>query len=193
MSIRLFVLLFFPIFMMSPLDDGYADSFESTPSSAPASSATPVYADSWSGVTAAAATGYCLAKHPYQSNAPGPFTPDGCEKVGSPGIVGAIRRNYVHKRTTTKVDEGVRQTCQQACFELGKNYGQPSAGRALRQQLSDDHVITSGIGDMASLAKIDHDFHTGKKTVAGILSRANTYHESDVAQADFCCCHVTSQ
>lgn len=55
----------------------------------------PVFVDSWSGVTAGAAAGYCLAKHPYQSNTRDTYTADGYEKVGVPGVVGAARRNFV--------------------------------------------------------------------------------------------------
>lgn len=38
-----------------------------------------------------------------------------------------------------------------------------------------------------------HNYLLGilKLKVAGMVSRANTFHEGDVAQADFCCCHVT--
>jgi hypothetical protein len=75
---------------------------------------------------------------------------------------------------------------------MGKPYEPTYQGRALRQQMSDGTLITSGIGDMASMALPDHDFYTGRKTVAGMVSRANTYHESDVAQADYCCCCVTT-
>ena len=180
----------------------------------------PVFSDAWSGVTAGAAAGYCLAKHPYQGDLPGSYTAvdqnnttgrytaDGYERAGVPGIVGAVRRNYVSNRTMAAGDEGVNQTCALACRQVGKSYefdggGLPTGlqGRALRQQVSGEVgsttttitniTITSGIGDMASMALPDHDFYTNKKTVAGMVSRANTYHEGDVAQSDYCCCDVT--
>lgn len=158
----------------------------------------PVFSDIWSGVTAAAAAGYCLAKHPIQSNTADLYTADGYEKARTPaGIVGAVRRNYVYGRTTTatdadQTDAGGSQTCAQACRELGKVYEPTYQGRALRQQVSGGTPITSGIGDMAQLAKPDYDFTNRRTTVAGILSHPNAFHEDDVAQADYCCCDVTT-
>lgn len=203
MNTRILLVLVFGVLTIffnsgcAPLNHSHAGltSSESAPSSGEAGSGTPIYADAWSGVAAGAATGYCLAKHPYQSNTPDLYTADGYEKVGSPGIVGAIRRNYIYERpphTGLAPDPGNSQNCEQACRQLGKSYGPSLQGRVLRQQTSNGTLITSGIGDMASLAKTDHDFYTGKTTVAGILSRASTFHESDVAQADYCCCQVTS-
>jgi hypothetical protein len=73
---------------------------------------------------------------------------------------------------------------------MGKQYEPGLEGRPLHQKLSDGTTITSGIGDMASQALPDHDFYTSRKNISGMISRANTFHESDVAQADFCCCNV---
>ncbi|UJP05535.1 MAG: hypothetical protein LZF61_00710 [Nitrosomonas sp.] len=150
----------------------------------------PVFSESWSGVTAGAAAGYCLAKHPYQSNTNNSYTDDGYEKAGSPGIVGVVRRNYVHGRASTENDAGASQSCEQACREMGKRYEPTLQGKPLHQKLSNGSLIVSGIGDMASDALPDYDFYTGKNNIAGMISRANTYHTQDVAQADFCCCHV---
>ena len=201
MRTRMLLLLSFGVLTIisnsgcAPLHHGHAGLIGPAGPPGPAGtpySVDPVFSDTWSGVTAGAAAGYCLAKHPYQSNTPGLYTSDGYEKVRSPGVVGAVRRNYVSGRTTTATDAGVNQTCAQACRELGKGYEPAYQGRALRQQVSGGTLITSGIGDMASMATPDHDFYTGLKTVAGILSRANTFHESDVAQADYCCCDVST-
>lgn len=149
----------------------------------------PVFADGWSGVAAGAAAGYCLAKHPYQDNSPGPFTADGYEKVASPGIVAAVRRNFVRERSTKGRDEGVGQTCEQACRQFGKIHEPDHQGKALRQQIGDEFVV-SGIGDLASGIIADHDFYTDLTNVAGLESSANSYMKGGVAQADFCCCHV---
>jgi len=147
--------------------------------------------------TTAAATGYCLAKHPYQSIERGPgleFTSDGYEFVSAPGIVGAVRRNFIYDRSTTDSDEGNANSCKQACFEFGKIYSaanpEASTGTTLRQKISEDTYINSGIGDMASLAVKDRDYYLSQKVVSGIWSRGNTWHESDVAQSDYCCCQV---
>lgn len=147
----------------------------------------------WSDTTTtAAATGYCLAKHPYQSVYTGDFTPDGYEMVASPGIVGAVRRNFIYDRSTDAVDEGNGNSCKEACSEFGKLYSPngPLIGAALRQMIGGGAIINSGIGDMASLAVKDWDFYLGHKVVAGVWSRGNTWHESDIAQADYCCCQV---
>jgi hypothetical protein len=158
---------------------------------APTYSGVPVFVDAWSGVTAGAAAGYCLAKHPYQSNTADLYTADGYEKVGVPGVVGAVRRNFVRKRSNTQTDTGGKQSCDMACREFGRDYEPTLQGRALHQNIGDNRLITSGIGDMASLAYPDHDFYLNRPTVAGMASRANTYHENDVAAADYCCCHAT--
>jgi hypothetical protein len=151
-----------------------------------------VFAEPWSGVAAGAAAGYCLAKHPYFSNTPDPFTADGYEKAGLPGIVGAVRRNFVAARADTATDAGLRQTCDQACREFGRGYEPTYQGRALRLRLGDGRLITSGLGDMAAGVITDLDFSMGRTNVAGMVSRGNNWHENDVAAADFCCCHVIS-
>jgi len=152
--------------------------------------ATAVWSDT---TTTGAAMGYCLAKHPYQTIYAGrPFTPDGYEIVGSPGIVGAVRRNFVYDRSTGTSDEGnANSSCKQACFEFGKMYS-PYTGVPLRQKVGPGGrtTINSGIGDMASLAVKDRDFYLITDAVAGVWSRGNTWHESDVAQSDYCCCHA---
>lgn len=51
-------------------------------------------------------------------------------------------------------------------------------------------TIVSGLGDLASEAMVGWDFYQGKEVVAGMRSRGSTWQESDVAQADFCCCAV---
>jgi hypothetical protein len=139
--------------------------------------------------------GYCLAKHPYGSLDPGAFykgvryTKDGYEMVDPPGIVGATRRNFVYGRSTLQDDEGKNSTCEQACAELGKLYGPAYKGVPLKQRVwGSESPINSGIGDMAVLAMPDQDFYLGKTVIAGIWSRGDSWQESDVAQADFCCC-----
>jgi hypothetical protein len=149
----------------------------------------PVYVESWSGVTAGAATGYCLAKHPYLGGAAGSFTDDGYEIAAVPGVVGAIRRNYVYKRTPGVADEGAAQTCEMACRQFGTGYEPQYQGRALRLRRGET-TIADGIGDMASMAVTDQDFYLNRENVAGIRSMSTNWHEADVAQADFCCCHV---
>lgn len=76
---------------------------------------------------AGAAGGYCLGKHPYwQRDSGGGWTADGYETAGVPGIVAAVRRNYVFGR-----GDGERQSCPQACAQWGKTF--PAEGRSLRQ------------------------------------------------------------
>ena len=145
----------------------------------------------WSAeATTGAAMGYCLAKHPYQTVHTGTYTPDGFEIVASPGVVGAVRRNFVYDRTTPAVDQGARNSCKTACAQFGLLYGPTYKGYALKQKVAGGALITSGIGDMAALAMSDTDYYLGEEVTAGIWSRGNTWHESDVAQADFCCCQV---
>ena len=151
--------------------------------------ATAVWSDT---TTTGAAMGYCLAKHPYQTIYSGRFTPDGYQIVASPGIVGAVRRNFVYDRSTDASDEGnANSTCKQACSEFGKMYS-PYVGAPLRQKVGPGGTTTinSGIGDMASLAVKDRDFYLSADVVAGVWSRGNTWHESDVAQSDYCCCQA---
>jgi hypothetical protein len=148
-------------------------------------------APTWSAeATTGAAMGYCLAKHPYQTIHAGIYTPDGFEIVAPPGVVGAVRRNFVYDRTMPSVDQGAKNSCKAACAQFGRLYGPTYKGYALRQLVAGGGVITSGIGDMASLAMSDNDYYLSEEVTAGIWSRGNTWHESDVAQADFCCCQV---
>ena len=145
----------------------------------------------WEHMTAAAAAGYCIANHPYQTIHTGGYTPDGFEIVPPPGIVGAVRRNYIYNRSTTEKDEGAANSCPQACAQFGKSYEPSYSGFALSQKVGDGKTtISSGIGDLASSAIVDRDFYLDKDVVVGMQSRGNTWHESDVAQADFCCCGV---
>lgn len=147
----------------------------------------------WSAdATTATAAAYCMSKHPYNvlsTQLSGKYTKDGFEVVSAPGVVGAVRRNFVYDRTTDTSDEGVKQTCAQACTQFGKAWG--LAGKSLRQKIGDGTVfIASGLGDLGALVMRDQDSYVGGQTVGLIGSRANTYHESDVAQADYCCCHA---
>ncbi|WP_148041030.1 hypothetical protein [Montanilutibacter psychrotolerans] len=147
----------------------------------------------WSDTSTAAATGYCLAKHPYLSLATGAFTSDGYEVVAPPGVVGAVRRNYMYSRTSTTADEGRFNSCAAACKQFGRQYAPTYSGVPLRQQVrwgTGVTLITSGIGDIGALAMRDRDFYLGHDVVAGFWSRGNTWHESDVAQADYCCCQA---
>jgi hypothetical protein len=152
----------------------------------------------WSDITTGAAAGYCLAKHPYRYGGgtfvygSDTYTKEGYEVVASPGIVGGVRRNFVYNRSTLDKDEGnENSTCAQACGQFGQLYGPSYKGVPLKQIVSGAKVpINSGIGDMAALVMPDQDFYLGTTVVAGIWSRGNTWHESDVAQADFCCCQA---
>jgi hypothetical protein len=150
---------------------------------------------SWSDITTGAAAGYCLTNHPYRTIHAGPFTPDGFEIVSYPGVVGCARRNFVRERSLstppapTDPDEGALNSCQAACKQWGLP-GFPFRGVPLRQKLADGSVITSGLGDLAAMATFDFDFYLRTQVVAGMYSRGNTWHESDVAQADFCCCQL---
>lgn len=151
----------------------------------------------WSDYAIAAATGYCLARHPYVyggETVTGPsglrYTKDGYEVIGSPGIAGAVRRNYVYNRTTTTSDEGKLQSCQKACFQFGQLY-KSTAGKPLHQ-LVGTIERTDGLGDISSLALPDRSFYLGTNVIAGFSSRSNTWHESDVAESDTCCCQVTN-
>lgn len=144
----------------------------------------------WDDMATAAATGYCLANHPYRTIHTGKFTPDGYEIVSKPGIAGAVRRNFIFDRATTIFDKGSKNSCKTACAEFGKLYGSSIRGVPLRQKIAGGKLVNDGIGDMASLTQNDYDFYLDKNVTAGIWSRANTWHESDVAQADYCCCQV---
>jgi hypothetical protein len=50
----------------------------------------------------------------------------------------------------------------------------------------------SGIGDIAATALKDWDFYhpSDPPVVAGFTGRPQNYQTADVAQADFCCCHL---
>ena len=76
----------------------------------------------WSDTSTAAATGYCLAKHPYLSLAAGAFTSDGYEVVAPPGVVRRGARNYMYSRTSTTADEGRFNSCAAACKQFGRQY-----------------------------------------------------------------------
>lgn len=146
-------------------------------------------------VTGATAAAYCMAKHPYQlldSQRAGLYTKDGYELVASPGVVGAVRRNFMLDRGTDQQDEGANQTCAKACTQFGKAWNM--VGKSLRQKVGDGTVlIPSGLGDVGALVMNDQDFYLGGQTVGAVGSRGNTWQSSDVAQADYCCCHAVSQ
>ena len=149
----------------------------------------------WSDTTSTAAVmGYCLANHPYRSiyRGTGDFTPEGFEIVSVPGVVGAVRRNFIWDRTTDAKDEGRDNSCPKACAEFGKQYN-GLTGKSLHQKLHNGTVVTSGIGDIGSLVYKDVNFYDPlrEKHISGVWSRGNTWHESDVAQSDYCCCQVT--
>jgi hypothetical protein len=143
----------------------------------------------WSEQSAAAAMGYCLARHPYIPGDDG-WTAEGFETLKSPGILGAIRRNYVFERTPGSFpgnDEGNGQTCNQACGQWGRQLN--SGAVPLRYRNSNGDITNNGIGDMASTVIFDSDFYLQQPgVVVGMIARPLTYHEADVAQADFCCC-----
>ncbi len=146
----------------------------------------------WSDYATATTTAYCLAKHPVQ-NSVNKYTDDGYEYASpNPAIVGSVRRNFVFNRNpadTTDVTNGQPRTCQQACRQMGKVYAPTYKGAALHH-LSGTTPVASGMGDMAALALIDTDFYLSKRVVAGQWTRVQSFQESDVAQADMCCCHV---
>ena len=153
----------------------------------------------WDGMNTAAAMGYCLAKHPYQTVYTGTFAPDGYEIASYPGVVGCTRRNFVLERTTVStppapgdVDEGVFNSCQAACKQWGLRGGPNFHGVPLRQKIASGAVIPSGIGDLAHQATFDVNFYTLVWEVAAMYSTSNNWHLSDVAQADYCCCHLVS-
>ena len=152
----------------------------------------------WHGMTTAAAMGYCLAKHPYQSVYTG-FAPDGYEIASFPGVVGCTRRNFVLDRTTVSTppapgdtDQGVLNTCQAACKQWGLMVGPGSLGVPLRQKLASGAIMPSGIGDLAHQATFDVNFYTLAWEVAAMYSTSNNWHLSDVGQADYCCCQIVA-
>jgi hypothetical protein len=139
-----------------------------------------------------ATTAYCLAKHPIQ-NSVNKYTDDGYEFASpNPAIVGSVRRNFVFNRNpadTSDVTNAQPRTCQQACRQMGKVYAPTYKGAALHH-LAGTTPVASGMGDMAALAMIDTDFYLNKRVIAGQWTRVQSFQESDVAQADMCCCHV---
>jgi hypothetical protein len=150
----------------------------------------------WDGMTTAAAMGYCLANHPYRTIHPGPFTPDGYEVASFPGVVGTTRRNFFLTRTTVttppgpgSTDEGNGQTCEVACKQWGLRGLPFFKGVPLRQEVPGG-IIPSGVGDLAHQAAFDVNFYTFDTEVAAMYSTSNKWHTSDVAQADYCCCHM---
>lgn len=127
------------------------------------------------------------------NQAGGAYTADGYETVGSPGIIGAVRRNFVWERKDASVDEGAQQSCAMACAQFGKAYEPTYVGYPLHQKVGGGGIITSGLGDLGAMAYQDVDYYYGNtKKIVGTSSRANTWHESEVAQADYCCCQVTT-
>jgi hypothetical protein len=148
----------------------------------------------WTEQTTAAAMGYCLARHPYIARDPNdPYTADGFEILASPGVLGAVRRNYVFQRlgaSITTPDAGQNQSCDQACGQFGMNYGSAAIGRPLMYRDPAGNLVADGIGDMASLGFKDFDFYNDDDVIAGMWGRPLNYHESDVAQADLCCCQL---
>lgn len=70
-------------------------------------------------------------------------------------------------------------------MQSGKRHEPSYTGFSLSQKVGDGKTtISSGIGALASEAMVDHDYYLDKDVVAGMRSRGNTWHESDVAQAD---------
>lgn len=147
----------------------------------------------WTEQTTAAAMGYCLARHPYIPRDPAnPYTAEGFEILSSPGVLGAVRRNYVFQRGPVSVadpDKGQGQDCKQACMQFGLNYG-ANLGRPLYYRDPSGNTVPDGIGDMASLGYRDFDWYNNQSVIAGMWGRPLNYHEADVAQADFCCCEL---
>jgi hypothetical protein len=147
----------------------------------------------WTEQTTAAAMGYCLARHPYIPRDPAnPYTAEGFEILASPGVLGAVRRNYVFGRGPVGIsdpDKGQDQTCKQACMQFGLNYG-ANLGRPLYYRDPAGNTVADGIGDIASLGYRDFDWYNNQNVIAGMWGRPLNYHESDVAQADLCCCQL---
>jgi hypothetical protein len=150
----------------------------------------------WTDQTTAAAMGYCLARHPYIPRDPAnPYTAEGFEILMSPGVLGAVRRNYVFNRgpvSPADPDKGQGQDCTAACRQFGLNYG-TTGGRPLGYRDPSGRVTPDGVGDMASLGVRDNDYYLGGTVIAGMWGRPLNYHESDVAQADFCCCQLDAR
>jgi hypothetical protein len=158
-----------------------------------ASSAPAVAQHGWSDYSAAAAIAYCMAVHPNRSPA-GAYT-NGFEHVAPPGVVGAVRRNFIYDRlkrypkAVPGQDDGTRHTCADACKEWGR--ASSGVGRPLHTGTSPKDAIPSGIGDIAATALWDWEFpKTKSPVVAGFTGRPQNYHMNDGGQADFCCCHL---
>lgn len=148
----------------------------------------------WSDISAATATAYCLAKHTGVKAQADGYTADGFE-VAQSGIVGSIRRNFVLNRPLQapgSTDEGAKQTCNQACKQLGNFYGPSINGVELKYRAEGSEPVASGIGDHASLAMRDYDYYSGQIVVSGFWTRPQNYQNDDVAQADHCCCQALS-
>lgn len=161
----------------------------------------------WDDVSAAMAAAYCIAVHPYKPlpagvdatpEYPAGFTANHYEVVSHPGIVGAVRRNYVHHRGTAAADEGQGQTCKQACAEFGRRYEPEKRGVPLHRKVIGAAglvTITDGLGDLGdstAMALVDQDFARGGQALAGAraIMVGDPWHEADVAWADYCCCGV---
>jgi hypothetical protein len=156
-----------------------------------ATTSTPLLNPSWSDYATATTTAYCLAKHPIQTGT-AKYTHDGYEYASwNPAIVGSVRRNFMYGRDSAATSDpnAVTQTCQQACGQMGKLYEPTYKGAALTRKVGTT-VVSSGMGDIAALAMQDKDFYLGTTVVAGQWTRVQSFQESDVAQADMCCCHV---
>ncbi|MGB9366447.1 MAG: hypothetical protein WCE79_10575 [Xanthobacteraceae bacterium] len=143
----------------------------------------------WSDYSAAAAIGYCMAVH---RNGPAGGYTNGFENVAPPGVAGAVRRNFVYGRAALprpSQDVAAKQTCADACVQWGKAFS--GSGKPLHTG-SAATPVQSGIGDIAATALKDWDFYhpSDPPVVAGISGRPQNYQSADVAQADFCCCHL---
>jgi hypothetical protein len=82
--------------------------------------------------------------------------------------------------STTDASDDVNSniTCTKTCSEFGKFYGPTYQGVSLHQKVGvkGNTLISSGIGDMASLAVKDQDYYLGNQSVAGIWSTGNSLH-----------------
>jgi hypothetical protein len=170
-----------------------------------ASVSVPAFAElNWAEEAAGAAAGYCLARHPYIELPNGEtYTSEGFEVVASPGVAGAVRRNYVFNRPQVDlsqrvpIDVGQEQTCAQACVQWGYEYaGDPKlVAKPLHiRRKPGDQPMPDGVDDMASSAHFDTDFFTyQRRVVAGISGRPGQTSEGVGAQSDFCCCQMRFQ
>jgi hypothetical protein len=148
----------------------------------------------WSDISAGTATAYCLAKHTGVAAGPGGYSADGFE-VSTSFAVGAVRRNFVYDRPPQvegSVDTGAKQTCQQACAQLGKTFEPEFVGVALTYAPGGSTPQVSGIGEHAQVAMFDYDYYKDQRVVSGFWTRPQNTHDEDVAQADHCCCHAVA-